>query len=214
MRASSAISCALTLAIALAGGTGVSAHRLDEYLQAARIALQPDGVTINLDLTPGVAVAEPIIASIDSDRDGSLSQDEQRAYAGQVVRAQTIKVDGRPHSLDLVSWSFPELEALRRGEDAIRLHVRATLPSVSEGPHQLFFRNSHVPQPSAYLANALVPESARVSVTAQRRDGDQRELTIEYAVGAESTSSTPAWLLVGLIVAAVLMVRLREALAT
>jgi hypothetical protein len=35
-----------------------SAHRRDEYLQAARIAVGPDRVRIELDLTPGMAVAD------------------------------------------------------------------------------------------------------------------------------------------------------------
>ena len=46
-----------------------------------------------------------------------------------------------------------------------------------------------------YLANALVPESDQVAVTAQRRDGDQSELTIDYVLRAAPATSTPAWLL-------------------
>jgi nickel/cobalt transporter (NicO) family protein len=70
----------------------------------------------------------------------------------------------------------------RRGEGTIRLRVQATLPRVSAGSHQLRFRNEHLAGHSTYLANALVPESARVTVTAQRRVSDQRELTIEYTL--------------------------------
>ena len=53
---------------------------------------------------------------------------------------------------------------------------------MSAGSHRLLFRNAHLAGHSAYLANALVPESARVAVTAQRRDRDQSELTIEYTL--------------------------------
>jgi hypothetical protein len=56
-----------------------------------------------------------------------------------------------------------------------------------------------------YLANALVPEDARVSVSAQRRDGDQRELTIDHSARAQLTRSTAAWLLVSLAAALVAM---------
>ena len=82
----------------------------------------------------------------------------------------------------MVSSSFPDLSALRRGEGTIRLKIQATLPRVSAGPHRLLFRNAHLAGHSAYLANALVPESPRVTVTAQRRDPDQSELTIEYTL--------------------------------
>ena len=36
----------------IAGGTRASAHRLDEFLQAARIAIEPDRVALEMSLTP------------------------------------------------------------------------------------------------------------------------------------------------------------------
>ena len=56
------------------------------------------------------------------------------------------------------------------------------------------------PPPSVYLANALVPGSEHVAVTAQRRDSDQTELTIDYVVRAAPATTTATWL--GSIVAA------------
>jgi hypothetical protein len=41
----------LSAALVLVAGETVSAHRLDEYLQAARIDLQADRVTVDLELT-------------------------------------------------------------------------------------------------------------------------------------------------------------------
>ena len=49
---------ALVLASAFAGGATLSAHRLDEYLQAARVGIEPDRLHLELDMTPGVAVAD------------------------------------------------------------------------------------------------------------------------------------------------------------
>jgi len=172
----------LALTITLTASTDLSAHRCEDYLQAARIGLEPDRVLITLDLTPGIAVAEAFIAALDHDRDGSLSGEEQRGYAGQVVSALEIEIDKRPLRPTLLSWRFSELSTFRRGEGTIRLRVQAPLPGVSAGSHQLRFRNEHLSGHSAYLANALVPVSARVIVTAQRRDRDQRELTIEYTL--------------------------------
>ncbi|HXI29434.1 MAG TPA: hypothetical protein VNG89_13440, partial [Vicinamibacterales bacterium] len=61
------------IAAAVFAGTvaRVSAHRRDEYLQAARLAIDPGRVQIELDLTPGIALAEAILADIDRNRDGS-----------------------------------------------------------------------------------------------------------------------------------------------
>ena len=86
----------LAAALAIAGGAELSAHRTDEYLQAARLAIDPWTVHIELDLTPGMALAESIIADIDRNRDGSLSAEEQRAYGSLVLSALTLEVDGMP----------------------------------------------------------------------------------------------------------------------
>jgi hypothetical protein len=174
----------LALTTVIVGSGEVSGHRLDEYLQAARLAIDPGRVHLELDLTPGIALAEAVLADIDRNHDGSLSQEEQRAYGGRVLRALTLEVDGTPVRAQLGASSFPDVRAMRRGEGTIRLQSAATLPRLSRGPHQLLFRNRHHPVRSVYLANALVPESDRIAVTAQRRNGDQSELIIDYVVRA------------------------------
>ena len=188
----------------IAGGSGLSAHRTDEYLQAARLAIDPGRVEIELDLTPGIALADAILADVDRNHDGSLSAEEQRAYGSLVVSALDLEIDGARLPLALAASSFPEPGAVRRGEGTIRLHPAATLPPLSAGAHQLSFRNRHHPARSVYLANALVPRSYRVVVTAQRRDADQTELTIDYVLSAAPAGPGGAWLLGGLAVAAVL----------
>ncbi len=186
----------------------VSAHRRDEYLQAARLAIDPGGVQLELDLTPGIALAEAIIADIDRNRDGSLSEDEQRAYGRLVLSALTLEVDGTPVRAQLGAASFPDAEAMRRGEGTIRIQSAATLPRLSTGPHQLLFRNRHHPDRSVYLANALVPGSDEVAVTgaAARRRSDRADQSTTSCVRAPATS-TAAWLL-GSIAAAMVLVLL------
>jgi len=192
MRASSGLAAVLAVTATLLAGTDASAHRTDDYLQAARIGLEPDRVQITLDLTPGAAVAESFLATLDRDRDGSLSADEQREYAEQVVRALQVAIDDQRLQPRVLSSSGADPSAFRRGDGTIRLHIEATLPEVAAGSHRLRFRNAHLAGQSAYLANALVAESARVAVTAQRRDRDQSELTIEYTVDGGSTAATLA----------------------
>jgi hypothetical protein len=192
---SSRAACVLALTTAIVAVAEVSAHRRDEYLQAARLAIDPGGVQLELDLTPGIALAEAIIADLDRNRDGALSQDERRDYADSVARVLALEVDGTPVRPQLGVTSFPDLAAMRLGVGTIRLQSRAALPRLSAGPHQLLFRNGHHPDRSVYLANALVPRSSAVAVTAQRRDGDQTELTIDFVLRATSSSTTGVWLL-------------------
>jgi hypothetical protein len=182
LRRSSGLTAVLALTVTVIDGTEVSAHRREDYLQAARIGVEPDGVLITLDLTPGIAVAATFLAALDRDRDGALSAEEQRAYAGRVVGALEVEIDGRPLPPRVLSWSFPEPSAVHQGEGTVRVMAHAALPAAPAGTHRLFFRNLHLAGHSVYLANALVPESPRLTVTAQRRKGDQSELTIEFTV--------------------------------
>lgn len=184
---------AVVLLAAMAGGTEVSAHRLDEYLQAARIAIEPKHADIQLDVTPGAALAAVVLASIDGDGDGALSEEEQRAYVAGVLGAVFVEVDGWPLPLRPGAVTFPEPAAFRRGEAAIRIAARAALPSLADGEHQLRFRNTHQPPGSVYLANALVPASDRVAVTTQRRDARQTQLTIDFVTRAGRDRSVLAW---------------------
>ena len=193
----------------LLAATDVSAHRTEDYLQAARIGVEPDRVQVTLDLTPGTGVAESFIAAIDRDGDGSLSAEEQRAYAGQMVSALQVELDGLSLRTRIRASSFPEATAVRRGEGTIRLEIEAAVPDTSPGSHRLVFRNAHLAGHSAYLANALVPESDRVAVTAQRRDRDQSELAIEYTVKGRPAAAALAWIF-GSVAGAVLLVRSRR----
>jgi hypothetical protein len=194
----------LVFALAITGGAELCAHRTDEYLQAARLAIEPAAVQIELDLTPGIALAQTILSDIDRNRDGSLSADEQRAYGALVLGALTLEIDGRPVRAHLGATSFPDTDAMKRGEGTIRLQSAATMPRQSSGVHQLVFRNRHHPDRSVYLANALVPESRQVAVTGQRRDENQTELTIDYLVRPAPARPATAWLVGGLAVATAL----------
>ena len=190
--------------MAIVASADVSTHRRDEYLQAARLAIDPARVEIELDLTPGIALADTIIADIDRNRDGLFSPDEQQAYGSVVLAALTLDVDGTPVRMQPDAASFPDADAMRRGEGTIRLHLSATLPRSSAGVHQLLFRNSHHRDRGVYLANALVPESRQVAVTGQRRDENQTELTIDYLVRPAPARPATAWLVGGLAVATAL----------
>jgi hypothetical protein len=173
---------ALAAFVILAGGASTSAHRLDEYLQAARVAIEPNRVVIDLDLTPGVAVAGVVLADIDRDRNGSISSGEAQAYVARVLSDLTLAIDGAPLALSARASTFPAMQALRTGVGTIQLRLAAELPTLHPGTHRLALRNAHLPRVSAYLANVLVPANERVDVTNQRRDYNQRALDIDYVL--------------------------------
>jgi hypothetical protein len=201
-------SAGLAIAAWLAVGSIASAHRLDECLQAARIAIEPNQVSLELDVTPGIAVADAVIADIDQNRDGVLSANERYAYGRLVLGSVDLMIDGRPVRLTSASTTVPDVMTLRRGEGTIQLRSVMTISSQSTGAHQLLFRNRYRRDISVYLANALVPESDRIAVTAQRREQQQRELTIAYEVRGTRTAAA-AWSLLGSLatVLAILVVK-------
>jgi hypothetical protein len=104
---------------------------------------------------------------------------------------------------------------MRRGEGAIRVDFGSRLPQLPAGPHSLRYRNTHRSDIGVYLANALIPTSDRVAITAQRRDTNQHELTIEYLLRGNSRPGSwygvAAALVVTLVLLAMFIARRRRA---
>ena len=187
----------LALATVVVMSATASAHRRDEYLQAARIAVDPERVQVEIDLTAGMSVAEAVIKDIDRDGSGSITSDEARTYATAVLRTMRLEVDRLPLQMELINVTVPELSAIRNGEGAIRLELGARLPALADGAHQIFFLNAHRTDVGVYLANALAPASPRIAIAAQRRDVAQREITIDYALTASPVTGTRTFLPLG-----------------
>jgi nickel/cobalt transporter (NicO) family protein len=133
-----------------------SAHPMDEYVQNTYIDLAPDSTTLQVDLTPGVLVAPEVVALIDADGDGEISEAEGEAYANDaVLRDVSLAVDGEPQPLTLVDSSFPTPLDMGAGMGTIRLWVVPETPAGSPGDHSLSYRNDHEPVNSRYLVNAF-----------------------------------------------------------
>ena len=183
---------AVLVLVAVAGP--VSAHRLDEYLQAARIGIDPDRVQIELDLTPGVDVARAVLTEIDRNRNHAVDADEAQACAARIARDLRLELDGRPLVLHEGSRNFPAVDDVLKGEGTIQLVWTARAPGLTPGTHRLVYRNDHHADIGMYLANALVPANPRVAVTAQRRDVDQHQIAIEYELGDPAQGNAGWWL--------------------
>jgi hypothetical protein len=161
------------------------AHRLDEYLQATRISIELNRVRVEMNLTPGTAVADNVIAAIDHDRNGAISSAEGAAYARIVVTSLSLNVDGQDRALTLDGYSIPALTDMRNGEGIIRLQASAKIPHASTGPHRLAFANTHRSDIGVYLINALIPADDRIRITGQSRDTLQNEFKMDYKVNAQ-----------------------------
>jgi hypothetical protein len=181
---------------------GVGAHRLDEYLQATRVGIERYRVSLEIDLTPGVSVGRQVTSWIDSDGNRVISLPESLEYGRQVLDALSLTVDGRAVSLELGKVEAPSVADIETGTGTLRLRASATIPSARTGRHELTVINSHHPETSVYLANALVPSDTSIQVLDQRRSVDQHSLTMAYDVGMPASWTRAAWGLsaLGLIV--------------
>jgi ABC-type nickel/cobalt efflux system permease component RcnA len=172
-----------------------SAHPIDEYVQNTYIDLAPDRTSLEVNLTPGVLVAPEVLALIDADGDGEISEAEGEAYANAVLQELALEVDGEPQPLTLVESSFPTPLDMGAGMGTIRLSVEAAeAPSDSPGDHSLSYRNDHEPvDNSKYLVNAF-RASGEVEISRQDRDELQNSIRVDYttASAAPATSGDSA----------------------
>jgi hypothetical protein len=187
------------LLVFLAGPPTVLAHRLDQYLQATLVAIEPDGVRLEINLTPGVAIADQVLALIDRDRDGVISTNEARAYADLLKRDLVVQLDQRNVGLKLTAFNFPAPAELRTGLGIIQLEFSAATGSLPAGGHKLTVLNRHLPVSSVYLFNAALPRSGSVQITRQKRNEDQSLGEIEFNFDRPANSSKSFGIVASLI---------------
>ncbi len=180
-------------AILLSAGTPGFAHRLDEYLQATMLLVEKGSVGAEIRLTPGVAVFPAVLANIDTDANGLISEVERNAYAERVLRDLSLTIDGDPVRLRLVSAKFAKSEEMKEGVGAIQLEFRADLNP--GGPNRrLVFKNHHQSGMAAYLVNAQVPRDPDIRLAAQNRNEDQSVYQLDYVqAGVRSGPLSFGW---------------------
>jgi len=182
----------LSLLVALlAVPSTVFAHRDDEYLQATLVTIEPNGILLQINLTPGIAVAEQVIARIDRDRDDVISADEASAYVESLTRDLTLRLDGRNVELKRTGSEFVSPEELRTGSGIIRIEFSTKLAALLSGTHKLTLENRHLTTISVYLINAAQPKLATIQITGQKRNDTQSVGEIEFTFHPLS-SNVPA----------------------
>jgi hypothetical protein len=164
----------------------VHAHRLDEYLQAALIEIKPEEIAVQLNLTPGVDVASPVIWMIDRDRDGKVSTAEGNAYAKALMRQLAMRMDDRPLKIELKGAQFDPINELKDGMGIIRIDLSARPGTLRAGHHVLSFDNHHLSNMSVYLVNALLPRNPGIQIVKQERNENQSIGRIYFSAATPS----------------------------
>ena len=174
------------------------AHQLDEYLQATLVAIGPMEIRLQINLTPGVAVAEQVLGLIDRNHDGTISTNESAAYAELLKRDLIVQLDRRTVELRLAACYFPEPEVLQTGWGIIQVEYSVTPGVLAAGGHRLTLENRHLPAASVYLFNAAQPGSASVRITGQQRNENQSTGEIAFDFHPPPNPSVTAGIVVSL----------------
>ena len=170
---------AVCLAISALALTSASAHRLDEYLQGTIVSVGKTQLKAQMTLTPGVAVFPFLMADIDTDANGVISETEQRTYAERVLRDLSLTIDGHALTPRLISEQFPAIGEMKEGRGEIQLDFSAELPRGGRN-RKLTLENHHRPGISAYQVNCLVPRDSDIRIAAQKRNYSQSHYELEY----------------------------------
>lgn len=174
--------CRLLLLVAWLAAASASAHRLDEYLQATMVVIEPSAVRLQLTLTPGVEVANDVLAQIDRNGDGVVSDKEAADYAEALRRNLVARLDDQNLELKLTHSKVPPPSELRSGTASIELDYTIPLQAMAAGGHKLSLENRHLNGVSVYLLNAALPKSAKIKIKRQLRSEYQRTGEIEFEV--------------------------------
>src|SRR5262249_31922937 len=158
------------------------AHRLDEYLQATLVSIEPGEVRLQINLTPGVDVAEHVLGLIDRDRNGVISTNEAAAYCESLKRDLMVRLDKRKLAFKVAACNFPTPTELRTGWGIIQIELSAGVGPLAAGMHKLTVDNRHLPNLSVYLFNAAQPAIGSVHITRQTRNQTQSTGEIEFGI--------------------------------
>ena len=176
----------LTLLALLATGSAAHAHPADEATVAhyAWIELDPGRVRIQLTLILGGVIFPNAWGKMDQDLNRVLSATEQQRVARDLAARTSLSADGRPLTLELTDYDFPEYEEFLLGQDtAIKLLLEADLPAGTGAPILLRLTDRTFPEYQAvYVRAALKANDVDAGPPINRDDGQ----ATEFLVGANA----------------------------
>ena len=181
----------------------IVAHQLDEYLQATLVVIEADRIRLQINLTPGVALAEQVLGLIDSNHDGVISTSEAAAYSELLKHDLIVRLDERDIKLKLTASYFPGVDELRTGWGFVQLEFSAAAGRLATGAHTLSIENRHMASKSVYLVNAALPASRAIQIVKQIRNENQSVGEIQFACQRPPNSSRPVGLVALLAILAI-----------
>ena len=122
--------------------TPAAAHPTDEIVQQLYVTPAASGLTVQLDLTPGVLVGPQFARTVDADGDGAASPAELDAHVAAVRSAVRATADGVPVDLAVTDTTYSPIELLAAAGGKVSLTMTAP---VSADAHGLVITDTYDP---------------------------------------------------------------------
>jgi nickel/cobalt exporter len=159
-----------------------AAHPLDEFYQVTYITVAANRITLQVEQYTGVLIAPQVLKLIDADQDDLISETEREAFVNLFLKDITFEIDGQLTPLTSGNLDFSTPLDLRAGVGVIRFSLSTDLPPDHHGNHQLYYKNSFLPDISVYLVNAISDAPRWVNITKQDQDIFQSSLRLSYTI--------------------------------
>jgi nickel/cobalt transporter (NicO) family protein len=125
--------CLLALVFVGAFGGVASAHAPDEYGHNTYLSVIPNGVLVEMHLTPGPLVGSQLATIVDTNKDGTFTDDETRRYGESVAKDLSMTIDGSTRPVGLVTMVIPPLLDVQAGAgELVFTGIAAGTPVVHE----------------------------------------------------------------------------------
>jgi len=157
----------------------VWAHPHDELQQMVYLTPLPTGVTLELQIYPGLLVAEQLASAIDLD--GDISEDEAKAHISKLSSDISVSFDGSAVPLDLVDFSYPAPALIRQSAAAIVVLLAAKPLDSTRESHAVTLSYTHEPPNSTIQLNVTLSSREPMNVSRVEREPDGKSLTMLYS---------------------------------
>jgi len=164
----------------------VNAHPADMYYHTHLVTFTPEGLEIIWEVIPGPMIAQSIWFAADKDQDDQVSTSEAESWAGTIVDTFSGQLDQQSLDFVLEQVLWPaEIDELYRGENPIRIYLKAEWPTDLGKSHVISLHNRFNPKSSLSWFEVQAEDGLSFELPAQ----NSGTLRLKFGSGSGESSS-------------------------
>ena len=169
-----ALLAATAITVVVAPGGEAYAHPHATIDQQVQISVGRSRVVVGFAIVPSAPEGTSILAHLDRDGDGMISDQEASAFARDVVAGATLTLDGERIALGEPDVTVPRAEAIASGTGTIRVTTQAPLPLAGSTERDLALDvGFDAFAPDWFVQPFLLPELAGVGTISKIERSDR-----------------------------------------